>query len=186
MKCTRRSSANPGLHFWDDSLLLATNTTEDLSLLNTNDASSLVLTLLTLLTRGLRLLEESNAAEAVARLVGLQSLHVVVDQTKTSGLTSSESGLEAIDHNELLIGNFVHLGHLGGELSLGDRGASGVDDINNLHIHFMVSNLGNAKVVTKQHTRTYELLAGQQLVVHELAGADRAGLVVRHLQKKRN
>ena len=122
-----------GFFFTETEHLLLSSTTEDLSLLDTDDASSLVLTLLTLLTRGLGLLEETNAAKAVAGLIGLQSLHVVVDQTKTGGLTSSESSLEAIDHNELLIGDFVHLGHLGGDLGLGDSGASRVDDIHDLH-----------------------------------------------------
>lgn len=151
-----------GIFIIEQDSLLLTDTTEDLGLLNSDDAGSLVLTLLTLLTGSLGLLVETDALEAVARLVGRQSLGVIVDQTETSGLTSSISNLEAIDHDELLISDFVHLGHLGGQFSLGDGGTAGMDDIDD------------------------ELLAGQQLVVDELASADRAGLIVRHLYSNKN
>lgn len=137
--------------------LLLTSTTEGLNLLHTDEALGLVLTLLAVLARGLGLLVETDALEAVARLIGLERLGVVVDQAKTGGLLSSERSLESVDHNELLVRYFVHLGHLGGQLCLGDGGAARVDDIDD------------------------ELLAGKQLVVNELASADRAGLFVRHL-----
>jgi hypothetical protein len=69
--------------------------------------------------------------EAVLGLELLGRLQVVVDQSKASGLSTTESGAETEAEDDLLV-DLVHLGELLAELILGDVGTSGVDDIHDL------------------------------------------------------
>lgn len=133
-------------------LLLLSDSLEDLGLLDTNDAVSLVLTLLALLTRSLGLLEEADAGTAVTGLEGLEGLLVVVDQTETGGLATTKVGLEAEHLDELLVRQFVHLGQLLAELLLGDGATTRVDDIQNLcspasHVASVTTTSNNHKSV---------------------------------------
>jgi hypothetical protein len=75
---------------------------------------------------------ETYADESVLGLELLKRLDVIIDQTKTSALTSTEGSTESIDNNELVVSNLVHLGKLVAQLGSGDIGTTLVDDVQNL------------------------------------------------------
>lgn len=58
----------------------------------------------------------------------LQALEGIVDKGETSGLSTTEVGLETEDRDSLLVG-LVELGELSAEVVLGDVGTAGMEDV---------------------------------------------------------
>lgn len=88
-----------------------------------------VLALLALLSAGtLGLGGESDTDQAVLGLELLQSLGGVVDEGEAGGLAATEVGAQAKDLDLLLLG-LVQAAELLAELSLGDVGTAGVEDV---------------------------------------------------------
>lgn len=83
----------------------------------------------TLLSAGLLdLLGQANADQAVVGLELLHGLGRVVDESKASGLATTELGAQAEDR-DLVLAGLVEAGELVTELLLGDVGAVGVQDV---------------------------------------------------------
>jgi hypothetical protein len=92
---------------------------------------------------------KTHSDESVPRLK-LQGILGVVDEGKARGAATAKVGAEAKD-DDLVLGGLVHGRELVAEFVLGDVGAGGVEDIDD------------------------HLLALEQSVGDELAGADRYG-----------
>lgn len=73
---------------------------------------------------------ESDTDQAVLGLELLQSLGGVVDEGEAGGLAATEVGAQAEDLDLLLLG-LVQAAELLAELSLGDVGTAGVEDVTN-------------------------------------------------------
>lgn len=90
-----------------------------------------VLSLLSVLSVGLLdLLGKTGPHKSVLGLELLLAGLVIVDQTETGRSTTTELGLETEDGHSLLLG-LVESGELLLELSLGDGGSVGVEDVKN-------------------------------------------------------
>ena len=83
----------------------------------------------TLLSRGaLGLGGEAVPDLAVLRIVLLQSLGGIVDETKAGGLAATKLGSQTEDGDLVLLG-LVEGGELVAQLILGDVGSAGVEDV---------------------------------------------------------
>merc|ERR550537_1657784 len=91
---------------------------------------------------------KAGALEAVLGLELLHLLEDVVDEAEPSAAAATEGGLEAEELDAVLGTNLVHLGEARAEVLLGDVRHAGV------------------------HHVAHELLAAEQRVLLELAGAD--------------
>ena len=99
-----------------------------LGLSDTTELLLAVLLFLTLLTTTLGCFSKTDTDKTVLGFKLLQSFNVIIDQSETSGLSTTKVSLEAKDRDNFFI-RLVHLTDLGTELILGDVGESRVDDI---------------------------------------------------------
>ena len=97
---------------------------------STTDLLALVLSLLDSLTTLLGPLLNSKTDKTVLGLELAKGILIVVDDTESSGLSTSELGTESEKYNQLGV-SLVHTSNNFLELRLGNVGTARVDDINN-------------------------------------------------------
>lgn len=101
-----------------------------MGLLGTEDLLVSVLLLLSLLSRWLlNLLSQTVSDQSVSWLESLGVGNGLVDQTETSGLSTTELGSETKDRDSVLVG-LVQLRQLLSQLVLGDVSSVWVQDVN--------------------------------------------------------
>merc|ERR1712243_516338 len=139
----RRQNDGEGRH----SLFLLLSGSADLRLGRTANLLLPVFQFLDLLSSGLFLFDDSMSGQSVLGLVFFGTIHVVVDKGETDGFVAAEEGVESESKNHVRR-RLVHLRELISDLGFGHRGASRMQDVDDICFLFKSRFVMNLRVRT--------------------------------------